>query len=401
MMFVYVPNGAVMKQWTPATEGTDYELPSILEPLAPHRHDLLVISGLAQQHGEANGDGAGDHARASASYLTAAQPRKTASVDIRAGVSVDQVAARHLGQQTRLPSLELGCDKGRQAGSCDSGYSCAYQFNLAWKTPTLPLPPEVNPRAVFERLFTAGHGRENDAARADRQARRRSVLDFAADDARRLKQQVASSDAVKLDQYLESVREIERRVEHDADQRSELPPGVEPIDGIPEDYAKYIRLMFDLSALAMQTDSTRVITLMIAHDGSNRSYSMIGVPEGHHDLSHHGGNQEKQDKIARINRFHVEQFAYFLERLKSIREGEGSLLDHAMISYGSGLADGNAHEHRDLPLLLAGRAGGTIQPGRHVGYETGTPMSNLFLSMLERLGAPARQLGDSTGMLTI
>ena len=399
MMFVYVPNGAVMNEWTPAAAGPDYALPSILQPLAPHKSDFLVLSGLAQRHGEANGDGAGDHARASASYLTAAQPRKTASVDIRAGVSVDQIAARHLGQDTRLPSLELGCDKGRQAGSCDSGYSCAYQFNLAWKTPTLPLPPEVDPRAVFERLFSTGPAGGSDMASAERQARRRSVLDFAAEDARRLKRQVSSGDGLKLDQYLDSVREIERRIERSADQRAELPPGAEPIDEIPEDYAQHIRLMFDLAALAFQTDSTRVITLMIAHDGSNRSYPMIGVPDGHHDLSHHGGNQEKQAKIAKINRFHVEQFAYFLEKLKGIREGAGSLLDQSLITYGSGLADGNTHEHRDLPLILAGRGGGTVKTGRHIRYETDTPMSNLFAIMLNSAGAAIDRFGDSTGLL--
>jgi hypothetical protein len=409
MMFVYVPNGAVMEHWTPQAEGAGFTLPSILAPLAPHQSDLLVISGLAHQHGEANGDGPGDHARASGSYLTGAQPRKTASVDIRVGVSVDQVAARRLGEHTRFASLELGCDKGKQAGSCDSGYSCAYQFNLAWKTPTMPLPPEVDPRLVFQRMFGEETGASlsqiagstetpNDAAT---KANRRSVLDFVREDAGRLRRDLGRRDKLKLDQYLDSVREIERRIERSEDVKAQLPPGADPIDDVPEDYAHHIRLMFDLAALAFQTDSTRVITLMIAHDGSNRSYPFIGVPDGHHDLSHHGGNQEKQDKIAKINRFHAEQFAYFLEKLKSIREGEGALLDQCLIAYGSGLSDGDAHDHHNLPLVLAGRGGGSVQPSRHLRCEDRTPMSNLFVAMLQAVGVDADRFADSTGTLKL
>lgn len=399
LMFVYVPNGAIMKHWTPQQEGADFQLPQSLEPLEKYRQNLLVISGLAHRNGEENGDGPGDHARASASYLTGAQPRKTASVDIRAGVSVDQVAAGHLGRETRLASLELGCDKGRQAGACDSGYSCAYQFNLAWKTPSLPLPPEVDPRLAFERLFGAGRDAADATAGAERLARRRSVLDFVRQDTARLRAQVSGQDARKLEQFLDGVREVEQRIERATDERATLPPGADPIDEIPEDYARHIRLMYDLAALAFQTDSTRVITLMIAHDGSNRSYPTIGVPDGHHDLSHHGGNQEKITKIAKIDRFHVEQFAYFLEKLEGISEHGTPLVNQCLIAYGSGLSDGNAHHHRNLPILVAGSGSRTVKPGRHLKYAGDTPMCNLFLSLLERVGVRADRFGDSTGVL--
>jgi len=399
MMFIYVPNGAVMKHWTPAAEGSDYELPQILEPLAAHRSEMLVLSGLAHRTADPNGDGPGDHARASASFLTGVQARKTASVDIRLGVSVDQVAAAHIGEQSRFASLELGCDKGKQAGACDSGYSCAYQFNLAWKTPTLPLPPEVDPRLVFERLFSTSDSAQDRESSSARQAVRSSILDLVMEDARKLRGQVGNNDVRKLDQYLDSVRDLERQIERSERVRAALPPGTEPIDEIPEDYQQHMRLLLGLAVLAFQTDSTRVITFMVAHDGSNRSYPFIDVPEGHHDLSHHGGDEEKQAKISKINRFHVEQFAWLLEQMKGVREGEHSLLDQSLLVYGSGIADGDEHSHYDLPVILAGRGGGAFEPGRHVRFEKNTPMSNLYLTMLRRIGIQAEQFGDSTGPL--
>jgi hypothetical protein len=398
MAFVYVPNGVNMADWTPATEGTDFALPKILEPLQPHRAELQVLTGLAHRTAYPNGDGGGDHARASASFLTGMQARKTAAIDVRAGVSVDQIAAARIGQQTRLPSLELSCDKGQQAGSCDSGYSCAYQFNLAWKTPTTPLPPEVDPRLVFERLFSNGVPGETAESRARRQQAHKSILDFVLADARQLRAGLGSSDQQKLDEYMNSVREIEQRIEN-AEKMAVATPDYAAPTAIPRDYEQHLRVMFDLLTLAFQTDTTRISTLMIAHDGSNRSYPMAGVPDGHHDLSHHGGNAEKKAKIARINRFHMTQFAYFLERLKSVREGDGTLLDNCMIVYGSGIADGNAHSHHDLPVLLAGRGGGAFKTGRHVRLAKETPMTNLYLAMLERMGVSAERLGDSTGIL--
>lgn len=402
MAFVYVPNGVNMSDWTPAGEGTFQSLgalPKILEPLSGLEGDFQLISGLAHRKADPNGDGPGDHARASATFLTGVQARKTAAVDIHCGVSVDQVAAEVVGSQTRLASLELGCDKGQQAGSCDSGYSCAYQFNLAWRTPTTPLPPEVDPRLVFERLFSNGKAGESKESRARRSANHQSILDFVLQDAKQLRSKLGRTDQRKLDEYMSSVREIEQRIEQ-AEKFTVPTPEYERPASIPADYKEHMRVMFDLLALAFQTDSTRVASFMVAHDGSNRSYPSIGVGDGHHDLSHHGGNEEKKQKIVAINRFHMEQFAYFITRLKQSRDGEGSLLDNSMIVYGSGIADGNAHSHSDLPVLLAGRGGGTLQAGRHVRVAGETPMSNLYLSLLDRMGAKEQRFGDSTGTLT-
>ena len=396
--FLYVPNGVNMADWTPKAIGSEFELPQILEPLRPHQRDLLVLSGLTHDKGRPNGDGAGDHARASASFLTGAQPRKTAGADIKAGVSVDQVAAQGIGEQTRFASLELGTDKARLAGNCDSGYSCAYSFNISWKGDATPLPPETDPRHVFDRLFGNGLTGEEAEARARRDRYQKSILDFVLEDAKRLQSNLGYTDRRKLDEYLTAVRDLERRIDRVHGFDGAVPAQARPT-GQPKSYEEHLRLMFDLLALAFQTDSTRVSTFILAHDGSNRPYPFIGVSDGHHDLSHHGNDQQKKAKIAQINRFHVSQFAYFLEKLKSIKEGEGTLLDNCMIVYGSGLGDGNAHNHDNLPVVLAGKGGGTIVTGRHVRYPKETPMTNLFLSMLDRLGAPAERIGDSTGQL--
>jgi len=398
MAFVYVPNGANMADWTPKTVGTDFELPPILEPLKKNQKDILVLSGLAQDMGRPHGDGAGDHARASATFLTGCKARKTPGADIKVGVSVDQVAAQKIGDRTRLASLELGTDKARLAGNCDSGYSCAYSFNISWKGEATPMPPEVDPRQVFDRLFGNGNAGEMDEARIKRDRYRKSVLDFAMEDARRLKSDLGRTDQRKLDEYFTAVRELEQRIEKANSFAAELPDYDRPT-GIPKSYEDHLRLQFDLLALAFQTDTTRISSFIMAHDGSNRQYPFIGVRDGHHDLSHHGGDEEKKGKIAKINRFHATQFAYFIDKLKSIKEGEGSLLDNCMIVYGSGLGDGNRHNHDNLPVLLAGRGGGTIQSGRHIQFERETPMTNLFLTMLDRVGAPTERLGDSTGLL--
>jgi hypothetical protein len=398
MAFVYVPNGANMSDWTPKAVGSNFELPPILEPLKSHQKDLLVLSGLAHDKGRPLGDGAGDHARASASFLTGAHPRKTPGADIKVGVSVDQIAASKMGDQTRLPSLELGCDRARMAGNCDSGYSCAYSFNISWKTEATPLPPEVDPRLVFDRLFGNGQTGEMAEARAKRDRYHKSILDFALEDARQLKTKLGYTDRRKLDEYLTAVRELEQRIERANSFAATLPDYDRPTS-IPKDYEQHVHLMYDLMALGFQTDTTRISSFIMAHDGSNRAYPSIGVSDGHHDLSHHGNDEAKKAKIAKINRFHVTQFAYFVAKLKSIKEGEGTLLDNCMIVYGSGLGDGNRHNHDDLPVLVAGGGGGTIQPGRHVRYEKETPMTNLFVSMLDRMGLPNQQVGDSTGSL--
>jgi hypothetical protein len=311
---------------------------------------------------------------------------------------VDQIAAQKTGNVTRFPSLELGCDKGRMAGNCDSGYSCAYSYNISWKSESTPMPAEADPKLVFDRLFASGAKAEIDQNRAVRERYQKSILDFVLEDANRLKADLGYTDRRKVDEYLTAVRELELRIERSEKFAAALPGAARP-KGIPKDYAQHLRLMYDLTALAFQTDTTRVSTFMVAHDGDDRQYPFIDVREGHHSLSHHGNDEAKKQQIAKINRFHMEQFAYFLQKLKAMQDGEGSLLDNCMIVYGSGIGDGNRHNHDDLPVLFAGRGGGTIHTGRHVRYEKETPMANLYLSMLERVGVSLERLGDSTGKL--
>jgi len=401
MAFFYIPNGAHMPDWTPRTEGAGFELPRTLEPLAGVKDRLLVLSGLTADKARANGDGPGDHARAMSAFLTGCQPKKTAGADIRVGISVDQMAAMKVGMKTKFPSLEIGCEGGRQAGSCDSGYSCAYSSSISWRSESTPMIKEVDPRLLFERLFSNQDPNEAAASRAKREQYTKSILDFVQEDANDLRRRLGQADQRKMDEYLTSIRELEQRIQRTEKGQvaeAKLPDMAKPT-GIPREYQEHIRLLTDLLVLAFQGDLTRICTFVYANDGSNRSYRFIEVPEGHHDLSHHGGNQEKQAKIARINRFHIEQFAYFLEKLKSIPEGDGTLLDHCMIAYGSGIGDGNRHNHDDLPILLAGGGNGTLKPGRHIKYKRETPLNNLWLAMLERMGARTEKLGDSTGVL--
>ena len=402
MAFIFVPNGIHMPDWTPQEVGYSYRLPYILEPLAGVKDDLLVISGLTHDKGRANGDGPGDHARCASVFLTGAQPRKTSGANIRSGISVDQAAAQAIGSATKFASLELGCEAGRGAGNCDSGYSCAYSSNVSWAASTTPVGKEVNPRLVFERLFSHGPASEVAANRGQREQFQKSILDFIAEDARRLHGRLGKTDQRKLDEYLNGIREIERRVEK-TETRSgnldELVAGYAIPAGVPKEYGEHIRLLGDMMVLAFQTDLTRISTFMFANAGSNRAYNQVEVPDGHHTLSHHGGDPKKHAKIRKINRFHVTQLAYLLEKLKSIPEADGTLLDNCMIVYGSGLSDGNRHNNENLPVLLAGGGGGSITTGRHIEYERETPMTNLFLSMLDRMGAPRSHLGDSTGLL--
>ncbi|HEX7899884.1 MAG TPA: DUF1552 domain-containing protein [Planctomycetota bacterium] len=395
--FVYTPNGKNMADWTPKTEGAGYELTPILQPLKDFRDDFSVLTGLTADKARSHGDGGGDHARALAAFLTGAQPRKTDGTDIRAGLSVDQAAAAVVGDQTRLSSLEIGCESGAMAGNCDSGYSCVYSSTMSWKSATQPLPKEVNPKLVFDRLFGGGSVEE----RAKAAARRKSVLDLVRQDSKDLNGKLGKSDQRKMDEYLSSVRDIEERLERAAKLPDVKPPeGTSRPAGIPATMEEHIRLMGDLMALAFQADVTRVCTFVVANEGSNKPYPFIGVPEGHHDLSHHGNDAAKKAKIAKINEFHVKQFAYLLGRLKAVKEGEGTLLDHCLIAYGSGNSDGNAHNHDNLPVLLAGR-GGSIKAGRHVVYRKETPINNLWVAMLRRLGSKTASLGDSTGELEI
>lgn len=399
MAWIYVPNGANMADWTPATVGRNYALPMILEPLASHQKDITLLSGLAIDAANSHGDGGGDHARSSAAFLTGCHPRKTAGSDIKAGVSVDQIAAARIGEQTRLPSLELSCDGGQRAGSCDSGYSCAYQFNLSWRSETQPMNPEVDPRAAFERLFGSSDVGASLEAAARRARYRKSVLDFVLDDARSLSGRLGENDRRKLDEYLTAVREIERRIERSEKFGAAKPPAGVAAPEMFENFDEHVRLMYDILALAFQTDSTRVSTFVVAHDGSNRPYPWIGIRDGHHDLSHHRNDEGKKAALAKINRFHVGQFSYFLDKLKSIKEGDGTLLDNCMIQYGSAISDGNQHLHENLPIILAGGAGGRVKPGSHVRLETNTPITNLYRSMLETAGVATEKIGDSTGKL--
>lgn len=393
--FLYVPNGANMADWTPTSEGSDFALPPILEPLAPVRSQLLVLSGLTADKARPHGDGGGDHARALTAFLTGTQAYKTDGTNIRAGMSADQAAASRIGHTTRLSSLEIGCEHGAMAGNCDSGYSCVYSTTMSWKSATQPLPREVNPKQVFDRLFASGQ----DANRTRRDARRRSILDFVREDSKDLALKLSAGDNRKLDEYFSAIRDIELRIE-----RAEKLPPVKTPDypaptGIPADYEAHLKLMCDLMVLAFQSDVTRVATFVLANEGSNKPYPFIEVPEGHHDLSHHGNDAAKKEKIRKINLFHIRQLAYLLEKLQSIPEAGGSLLDHCMLAYGSGIHDGNAHNHEDLPILLAGGASGRLRSGRHVRFANETPLSNLWLSMLDRLEVDWERLGDSTGAL--
>jgi len=396
--FVYVPNGIIMKDWNPAAEGNNFEFSRILKPLEPYRERLLVLTGLAQHNGQALGDGPGDHARAGATFLTGVHPKKTEGADIRSGISADQIAAQEFGKQTQLASLELGLEANSMVGNCDSGYSCAYTNTISWRTPTTPLPPEINPRAVFERLI--GDGETTDpAARAALARQDRSILDFIREDTARLSSGLGAGDRRKLTEYLEAVRDIERRIQK-AEERSadfESLPAIERPDGIPVTFEDHARLMFDLQVLAFQADLTRIITFMIGREGSNRTYRSAGVPEAHHGLSHHREDAEKIDKLAKINTHHAELFAYFLGKLQATPDGDGSLLDHSMIVYGSSLSDGNRHLHHDLPVLLAGRGAGKLSSGRHIRYRQHTPLTNLYLTLLDKVGVAPEKIGDSTG----
>jgi hypothetical protein len=399
MVFVYVPNGIIMDGWTPAKTGRDFEFLRIMKPLEPFREKLLVLTGLTHNTGRALGDGPGDHARAAATFLTGVHPKKTAGADISLDISVDQVAAQAVGHQTRFASLELGLEGGKQAGNCDSGYSCAYSNNISWRSPTTPNPPEVNPRLVFERLFGDFDPTESAEARARRRLYNKSILDFVMDDTRRLQKELGASDKRKLDEYLTAVREIEMRIERAEKQGSFEAPDLEKPSGVPVEFSEHARLMFDLLAVALQTDSTRIATIMLAREGSNRAYREIGVAEGHHGLTHHRGNEDWIEKIRQINLYHCQQFAYFLQKLDSIQDGDGTLLDNSMVLYGSGISDGNRHTHHDLPVVIAGKGTGKLRTGRHLLFPKETPMANLYLTMLETMGIRTSQLGDSTGPL--
>jgi hypothetical protein len=400
MAVVYVPNGAIPAAWWPEGDGgRDFTLSRTLQPLEKVRHELQVISGLEDLSAEPGPDGGGDHARAGGTFLTGVRIKKTSGSDIYAGQSIDQVVASQIGHLTRFPSLELTCDAVRKAGNCDTGYSCVYEYNLAWRSPIQPLSPEPNPRLVFERLFGAGPPRQRVENLKRRQHEQQSILDFVMDDASTIQKNLNGRDRQKLDQYLTSVREIEERIER-AESMPVANPNVDSPAGIPASFEEHIALMFDMLALAFQTDSTRVATLLMAGEGSNRTFNEIGLSEGHHNLTHHRNVQETIDKVKEIDLWYVKQFAKFLEKMDQTKDVDGqSLLHNSMIVYGSGNADGNRHTHYNLPILLAGAGGGGLKPGRYVKTDP-APLTNLFLSMADRMGAQGvEKHGDSTGRL--
>jgi hypothetical protein len=406
--YVYTPNGIIGASdksprpfmWTPKTTGANFEFSPTMKALEPFRDRLNAFSGLAQVTGRAQGDGPGDHARATATFLTGVHPYKTGGADFHLGISADQIAARELGKYTQLASLELGLEPQPLAGNCDSGYTCAY-MSMSWRGPTSPLPAEINPRTVFERLF--GDGDSTDpAARMIRLEHQKSVLDYVSASLARLRTSLGVGDTRKLEEYLEAVRDIERRIELAERQNATIElPHIERPSAIPDDYLQYTKLMVDMQVVAWQTDMTRVASLMLGRDGSNRAYREIGISDGHHSISHHQGDAEKVDKLVKIDELHVGMFAYLLEKLQSTPDGDGTLLDHSLVLFGSSISESNIHTHDDLPILLSGGANGRLKGNRHLVYRKETPLNNLFLNMFDLAGLPQVDgFGDSTGRLT-
>lgn len=400
MGFFYVPNGVNVEKWFIEEEGTQFTLSPTLESLADIKSDIIFTSGLTHNQGRGLGDGGGEHPRETSSWLTAAHPRKNFGKEVRAGISVDQFAAQKLGRQTRLPSLEIACEKPQPPGMCDAGYSGIYRNSISWRSDTTPVPHELNPRQVFLRMFR-DTTQAADAQEEGRQTMlRKSVLDLVFDDAKALGAKLGADDRHKLGEYLHSVRAVEEQIQAAEMFPAQSPPsGIAAPEGIPAEATQHIRLMLDLTALALQTDTTRIVSCMFANGGSDRTFPWLGVSESHHSMSHHERKPERLEGLLRADRFYAEQFGYLVRKLKGIREGEGTLLDHTMLVYGGSLRDGNKHEHHDLPILIAGNGGGAFKSGRNIKFAPETPMANLFLSMLQRMGIEEPRFGDSTGLL--
>ena len=391
---VYVPNGMAMKAWTPAAEGADFELTRILQPMAAYRDRMLVLTGL---NGVASN--AGVHASASTRFLTGATPARTES-DLQAAVSIDQLVARRFGRETQLGSLELALDENDVFGSCDIGFSCMYTSTIAWRDANTPLPMETNPRLVFERLF-GDIGTTDPQVRLQRIRKDRSLLDSLTERVAELNREVGAGDRARLDQYLDAVRDVERRIQMaEAQSGRDLPEVTQP-SGVPDTYEEHAKLMFDLQVLAYQTDLTRVITFMMGRELSGRTYAEIGVPDSHHPTSHHRDDPVLYEKIIKINEFHTSLFAWYLDKLDATPDGEGSLLDNMLMLYGAGMSDSNQHDNRGLPLVLFGGGSGKLRGGRHIRYPEGTPVSNLHLTMLDKMGMPVDRLSNSTGPLEL
>ena len=401
MGFIAFANGSNYMRWLPKGEGRNYEMNETFLPMKELKEKFQVVTHLVHDAANNWGDGPGDHARSGASFLTGCHAWKTLGSRLHLGISVDQIAARQIGHLTRIDSLQLGVEGTRLYGSCDTGYPCAYQYNISWASETLPLSPEPNPRVIFEKLFGSGTGAEREADLRQRLERRKSVLDFVLEDVRRMNRNLGRNDKQKIEEYLAGVRKLEQQIEKS--ERFKLPDA--PINqpaGIPENHQEHVDLMYDLMAMAFQTDSTRIVSYCVAPEGSNRPFLNLGIAEGHHFLTHHMGNQEKILKVAKIERWYMERFARFIRTLDSMKDADGkSVLDNSMIVYGCGIGDGNRHNHDDLPVVLAGGGGGTLNPGRHLKLPGSTPMTNLYVSMLERAGVKAERVGDSTGKLEV
>jgi hypothetical protein len=397
MAFFYVPNGMIMDSWNPTYEGKFQELPRTLKPLESFKDDMLQIGNLTHNTGRALLDGAGDHGRCSGSYLTGIQVKKSL-VEIKNGISVDQIVANEIGKQTRFPSLELGMEDARQAGDCDSGDSCAYTNNLAWRSDTQPLPPMLDPRALFERMFGSGQPMTPEE-RARQSKYRRSILDYVTDDTHKLETTLGPTDRRKLDEYLSSIREVERQIERTEKDNKQIDPHMDKPYGVPADFAEHFRMMSNMVAIAFQADQTRIVTFLMTREGSSRPYRELGIPDGHHPLTHHRNQAELMEKVRVINSYHVQQFASIVEKLKATKEGDGTLLDNSMLVYGAGLSDPNAHLHEDLPTIIVGKGGNYFKTGRRVVVRRETPMCNLFLTMMDRMGLHVEHFGDSTGSL--
>jgi hypothetical protein len=400
---VYIPTGLIMDKWTPAAEGKGFELTPIMEPLALFRDRFVVLSGLALKNADAlfPGEGAvGNHSRASSAFLSGVHPKKTEGADLEAGATVDQIVAQEFGKHTALPSLELAMED-ELVGECERGYSCAYLNTISWRSPTTPMPMETQPRVVFERLF--GEGDTDPGERKTRLRQNRSILDSVSREAAPFLSGLGASDRTKLNQYLDAVRDVEQRIQRAETQGAKKLPVTlmeQPL-GIPETFAEYAKVMFDMQALAFQTDLTRVISIMVAREQSARAYPEIGVGDPHHPLTHHNGDPQKIANVLKINIFHAKLFAYFLQKLAATPDGDGSLLDHTMIVYGSAISDGNLHLHDNLPVLVMPPKSSGIKGGRHIRYPQATPLTNLYLTMLDKLGMPRERLGDSTGKLSL
>jgi hypothetical protein len=399
---VYVPNGMNMLEWRPKETGAGFTLPPTLVPLEPYRDQLLVLSGMSNLQADAlPGEGLGDHSRAQAVFLTGVHPRKTEGTDIRGAVSADQIIARELGKETELTSLELGLEAVDLVGGCEDGYACAYSSTIAWRSETMPLPVLAQPRAVFERLFGAADSTDR-ASRLSRITTERSILDMVADQLAALQKRLGPGDRTRITEYLESVRDIERRIQRAEEQtdRQGFPELVQPV-GVPDSFEAYAKLMFDLNVLAYQCDLTRVSTFLMGREKSGRTYAEIGVPDPHHPISHHQNRPEMLEKEAKINVFHMRLFAHFVEKLKSTPDGDGSLLDHSLVVHGAGMSNSDIHYHHDLPMLLVGGGSGQVKGGRHIKFADDTPLSNLWLTMIEKMGAPVERFGDSSGKVNV